>query len=79
VLNSYPSVKTKAQTIVITRKKDVLQKGPEVEKKVWLNVGLNPQLRWLTTVCILGFDRNVQQLFTVFLVRCNERTKAAIN
>ena len=29
-------------------------------------MGLNPQLRWLTTVCLRGFDRNVQQLLTVF-------------
>jgi len=29
-------------------------------------VGLNPQWRWLTSVCLRGFDRNVQQLFTVF-------------
>jgi len=61
----------------------MLQKGPETEKKVWLRVGLNPQLRWLTSVCLRGFDRNVQQLFTVFPLhlapstRCNERTKAA--
>ena len=27
-------------------------------------MGLNSQLRWLTTVCLDGFDRNVQQLFT---------------
>jgi len=58
-------VRTKAQTIVITGK-NMLQKGPETEKKVWLRVGLNPLLRWLTTVCLRGFDRNVQQLFTVF-------------
>jgi len=32
VLNSYLSVKTKAQTIVITEKKPAL-KGPETEKK----------------------------------------------
>ena len=44
----------------------MLQKGPETEKKVLLRVGLNPQLRWLTNVCLRGFDRNVQQLFTVF-------------
>ena len=36
----------------------MLQKGPETEEKVWLSVGLvwNPQLRWLTTVCLGGFD-----------------------
>jgi len=28
----------------------MLQKGSETEKKVWLRVGLNPQLRWLTSV-----------------------------
>ena len=39
---------------MITGKK-VLQKGPETgKKKVWLSVGLNPQLRWLTTVCRVG-------------------------
>jgi len=27
---------------------------------------LNPLLRWLTTVCLHGFDRNVQRLFTIF-------------
>jgi len=42
MLNSYLSVKTKAQTIVITGKKNVLQKGPEAEKKVWLRVGIEP-------------------------------------
>jgi len=53
----------------------MLQKGPETEKKkVWLRVGLNPQLRWLTSVCLRGFDRNVQQLFPVFpLHQCLQR------
>ena len=54
-------VKTKAQTIVITGK-NVLQKSLETEKKVQLSVGLNPQLRRLTTVCLRGLDRNAQQL-----------------
>ena len=54
MLNSYLSVKTKAQTIVIT------------EKKTCSKMGLNPQLSWLTTVCLHGFDRNVPQLFFVF-------------
>ena len=63
MLNSYLSAKTKAHTIVITGKKNVLQKGPETErKKVGLGWGLNPQLRWLTTICLRGFDRNVQEL-----------------
>ena len=53
-------VKTKAQTIVITGKKTYFKKDQK------LSVGLNPQLRWLTTVCLHGFDRNVQQLLTVF-------------
>ena len=53
------------------KKKIVLQ---ETEKNVWLRVGLNPQLRWLTTVCLSGFGRNVQQLFTVFsLHQCLQR------
>ena len=50
---------------MITGKKNV---GPETEKKSLARVGLNPLLRWLTTVCLRGFqfDRNVQQLLTVF-------------
>jgi len=55
VLNSGPSVKAKAKNIC--RKK----KSPETEKKVWLRRGLNPQLSWLTPVCLGGFDRNVPQ------------------
>ena len=52
----------------------MVQKGPETEKKVLLRVGLNPQLRWLTNVCLRGFDRNVQQMFTVFpLHQCLQR------
>ena len=43
-------------------------KGPETEKKVWL--GLNPLLRWLSTVCLRGFDTAV----TVFsLHQCLKR------
>ena len=53
-------------------KKNVLQKGTETEKKVWLRVGLNLLLRWLTTVCLRGF-------YTRPSTRCYERTKAAIN
>ena len=52
----------------------MLHKGAETEKKVLLRVGLNPQLRWLTSVCLRGFDRNVQQMFTVFpLHQCLQR------
>ena len=36
------------------------------KKKFSLGKGLNPQLSWLTTVCLHGFDRNVSQLFLVF-------------
>jgi len=37
-------------------------------------LGLNPLLRWLTTVCLRGFDRNAQHLFTVFsLHQCLQR------
>jgi len=71
---------------MITGKKNVLQKGPETEKKVWLRVGLNPLLRWLAGVCLRGFDRNVRTTAVHCLLstpvpstRCNERTKAAIN
>jgi len=53
----------------------MLQKGPETEKKILLRVGLNPQLRWSTSVCLRGFDRNVEQMFTVFpLHQCIQRT-----
>jgi len=63
-MRSVPACKTKAQTIVITGKKKHASKGPETEKK---KLGfVCPQLRWLTTVCLRGFDRNVQQLFTIF-------------
>ena len=40
----------------------MLQKGPETEK----SLGLNPQLSWLLTDCLCGFDRNIPQLFFVF-------------
>ena len=60
----------------------MLQKGLE------LNRGLNPQLSWLTTVCLRGFDRNAPQKMigvpcppstSVPSTRYNERTKTAIN
>jgi len=56
-------------------KKNVLQKGPDTEKKKFgLGWDWTPQLRWLTTVCRSGFGRNVQQLFTVFsLHQCLQR------
>ena len=84
VLNSDLSVKAKAQNICHNK---VLQKGLETLKK-WLRRGLNPQLSWLTTVCLRGFDRNVSQKMTgvpclpstpVPSTRCNERIKAAIS
>ena len=44
-------------------------------KKVWLRRGLNPQLSWLITVCLRGYDRNVWQLFPVLpLHQCLQRT-----
>jgi len=58
-------VKTKAKTIAITEKKKCPKKVQKLKKKVWLRLGLNPQLRWLTIVCVRGFDRNIQQLLTV--------------
>jgi len=45
--------------IVITGKKNVLQK----KSRNWKT---SLDLRLLTTVCLRGFDRNLQQLFTVF-------------
>ena len=48
VINSFFSVKTKAQTIVITEKK-CSKKVQKLEKN-WLRQGLNQQLSWLTTV-----------------------------
>ena len=48
-------VRTKAQTIVITGRKNVLQKGPETEKKI----GIEPTAEVVTTVCLSGFGRNV--------------------
>jgi len=39
----------------IKNKNNVLQKGPESEKKVWLKQELNPQLSWLTTVLSTWF------------------------
>jgi len=66
VLNSGLSVKVKSLPSQYN-KKNMLQKGPETEKKSFAyRVGLNPQLRWLTSVCLRGFDRNVQQLFNIF-------------
>ena len=46
--------------------KNVLQKGLETFKKwqKWLRRGLNPQLSWLITVCLRGFDRNAPQKMT---------------
>jgi len=67
--------------------KNVLQKGLETKKKN-LRWGLNPQLSWLTTVCLRGFDRNGPQKMTgvpclpftpVPSMHCNERTKAVSN
>ena len=62
VLNSYLSVKTKAQTIMIAEKKRALKKIQKLKK----SLGLSPQLSWLTTVCLRGFDRNIPQLLPVF-------------
>jgi len=58
-------VKTKLKQLRSLEKKTCFKKVQKL-KKSWLSVGLNPQLRWLTNVCLSGFDRNVQQLFTVF-------------
>ena len=70
-LNSYLSVKAKAQTIVITVKR-CSKKVPETEK-VWLRQGLNPQLSWLTTACLCGFDRAVPCLLSIpAFNRCKE-------
>jgi len=49
VLNSGVSVKEKVQNMC---HKNVLQKGLETKK--WLRRGLNPQLSWLTAVCLRG-------------------------
>ena len=35
-------------------------------QKLEKSLGLDPQLSWLTTVCLRGFVRNVPQLFFVF-------------
>jgi len=45
---------------------DHWKKHASKRSRNWKKVELNPQLRWLTTVWLCGFDRNVQQLFTVF-------------
>ena len=76
VLNSGLSVKAKSQNIChhSTIKKTCFKKVQKLKKKVLLRVGLNPQLRWLTSVCLRGFNRNVQQMFTVFpLHQCLQR------
>jgi len=56
-------------------KKCTLKKVQKLKKKVWFRVGLNPQLSWLTTFYLHGFDRNVPQLFFVFSLHlCLKRT-----
>ena len=45
----------------------MLQRGLEIFLK-WLRQGLNPQLSWLTTVCLRGVNRNAPQVFPVFPV-----------
>ena len=61
VLKNGLSVKAKAQNMC--HKKNMLQKSLETKKKN-LRRGLNPQLSWLITVCLRGFDRNVSQKMT---------------
>jgi len=82
--------KPKTCAITVQIKIKVLQKGPETKKKMiglcrW---GLNPQLSWLTTVCLHACDRNALQQITAVAcfpsipvpsTHCKEQTKAAIN
>jgi len=72
VLNSYQSIKTKLKQLCSLKKKGALKKSRDW-KKVWFRLGLNPQLSWLTTVCLCWFERNVPQLFPAFSTpRTNE-------
>ena len=74
VLNSYLSVKTKAQTIVITEKKNKKKralKGVQKLKKSLANrQGLTPKLSWLTTICLRGFDRMYTAVLCFSLHQC---------
>ena len=60
MINSYPSVKTKAQTIVITEKM-CSKKAQKLTKTAWPRQGLNPQLGWLVCVVLTGMYHSKQQ------------------
>jgi len=51
----------------LCKKQSCFIKVQKLKKKVWLRRVLNPQLSWLTTVCLRSFDRIVPQLMTAVL------------
>ena len=56
----------KFKQLWLLEKKSASKRFRNWKKKFGLGWDCYPPLRWLTTVCLRGFDRNVQQLFTVF-------------
>ena len=66
--------KQKLKQLWLLEKKTCIKKVQKLKKKVRLKLGLNPQLSWLTTVCVRGFDRNVPQLFFVFSLHMLQST-----